>query len=157
MLMRTACALAGLQDNIWTNKGFIMSRKEQKVDPEEVRARVTGKMKIYIRVAVLLALYYIWVRSTGLAAPCPIHALTGLYCPGCGITRLLMALAVGDISTAYYWNPGLFWIAPVAVLDVIWYHYVYFRYGEQNSRFHSMCICIMIVVLLVFCVWRNIA
>lgn len=135
----------------------IISRREQNVDPEAVRARIAGKMKIYSWVAVVLVLYYIWVRSTGLALPCPIHALTGLYCPGCGITRLLMALAAGDVNAAYHWNPGLFWIAPVAVLDVIWYHYVYFRYGEQNSRLHSICICIMIVVLLAYCIWRNIA
>lgn len=130
--------------------------KKRNNDPEEIRARIAGKMRVYISVGAVLVLYYIGVRVTGLAIPCPIRALTGLYCPGCGITRLLMALASFDIRAAYHWNQGLFWIAPVAALDLIWYHYIYFRYGKRDSRLHNVCLTIMIVVLLIFCIWRNV-
>lgn len=36
--------------------------------------------------------------------PCPLQAFTGLYCPGCGITRMLHALAHGDIVRALEMN-----------------------------------------------------
>ena len=45
--------------------------------------------------ALLLAAglgYALWVRLTGLAIPCPFRAVTGLLCPGCGVTRLCLAL-----------------------------------------------------------------
>jgi Protein of unknown function (DUF2752) len=32
--------------------------------------------------------------------PCPVHALTGLYCPGCGGLRSAHALAHGDLAAA---------------------------------------------------------
>ena len=36
---------------------------------------------------------------------CPLHALTGLYCPGCGGTRSLTALLHGDFLLAVHENP----------------------------------------------------
>jgi hypothetical protein len=42
-----------------------------------------------------------------LLPPCPLHALTGLYCPGCGSTRALHALLHGDLAGAWAMNPLL--------------------------------------------------
>lgn len=39
--------------------------------------------------------------------PCPIRALTGLYCPGCGSTRCLYALLHADPALALSMNPLL--------------------------------------------------
>ena len=39
--------------------------------------------------------------------PCPSQWLTGLYCPGCGATRMLHALIHGDLPTALAMNPLL--------------------------------------------------
>jgi len=39
--------------------------------------------------------------------PCPLHALTGIYCPGCGSTRCLYALLHGDVWLALAMNPLL--------------------------------------------------
>jgi hypothetical protein len=36
--------------------------------------------------------------------PCLFHALTHLYCPGCGVTRALYALLHGDIALAFRMN-----------------------------------------------------
>jgi hypothetical protein len=48
--------------------------------------------------------------------PCPLRALTGLYCPGCGSTRCLHALVHGDVTQALAMNPLLVVVAPVLVL-----------------------------------------
>ncbi len=37
--------------------------------------------------------------------PCPFHALTGLYCPGCGTARALHALLHGHVGEAFGLNP----------------------------------------------------
>lgn len=49
---------------------------------------------------------------TRFVPPCPIHALTGLYCPGCGSGRAVMALLRGDVMAAFGYNP----LAMVALL-----------------------------------------
>ncbi len=39
------------------------------------------------------------------APPCPLHAWTGVPCPGCGSTRAALALLRGDVFGAFAWNP----------------------------------------------------
>lgn len=36
--------------------------------------------------------------------PCPINALTGLDCPGCGMARMLFSLMHGDFLAAVHYN-----------------------------------------------------
>ena len=47
---------------------------------------------------------------------CPLRALTGLACPGCGTTRMLHHLLHGDLGTAFAYNPLTFLLVPVALL-----------------------------------------
>lgn len=54
-----------------------------------------------------------------LLPPCPIHALTGLFCPGCGSTRALHALLHGDVVQAIAMNPLLVVAIPVLALMAI--------------------------------------
>ena len=44
---------------------------------------------------------------------CPFHAITGLYCPGCGSTRALHALAHGELRAALGYNPLAVAFVPV--------------------------------------------
>src|SRR5689334_3156810 len=43
--------------------------------------------------------------SGGIFPPCPLHYLTGLYCPGCGSLRAMHALLHGDFLQAWAMNP----------------------------------------------------
>lgn len=59
------------------------------------------------------------VRAGSILPPCPFHALTDLYCPGCGTTRAFAALFHGDFFAALAWNPLLLLIVP-AMLAFQW-------------------------------------
>ncbi len=41
----------------------------------------------------------------GQTPDCPFHALTGLWCPGCGSSRAIYSLTHGDVTAAFARNP----------------------------------------------------
>lgn len=43
--------------------------------------------------------------SSVLFPPCPLHWLTGLYCPGCGSLRAIHQLLRGNLAGAFAFNP----------------------------------------------------
>ena len=53
---------------------------------------------------VLLVLAFVDPRTARYAPICPLHATTGLHCPGCGTGRALHALVHGDLPLALRLN-----------------------------------------------------
>lgn len=51
---------------------------------------------------------------------CAFRALTGWYCPGCGVTRMLYALAHFDIPRAFSMNPLALLILALSPLLAAW-------------------------------------
>jgi len=47
---------------------------------------------------------------------CPFKALTGLPCPGCGMTHAFLSLGRLDLAGAFAWNPLVFPLAALIVL-----------------------------------------
>jgi len=43
--------------------------------------------------------------TSGIFPPCPLHYLTGLYCPGCGSLRAIHQLLHGNLEAAWAMNP----------------------------------------------------
>ncbi|QXJ25443.1 DUF2752 domain-containing protein [Actinomadura graeca] len=87
---------------------------------------------------------------------CPFLFLTGYYCPGCGATRLVHALAHGDVGTAFGFNPVVFLLLPV-------FGYLYVRWTVLAARGRPMQSQLLrpvaayglVGVLLVFWIVRN--
>ncbi|MDR1726670.1 MAG: DUF2752 domain-containing protein [Acidobacteriota bacterium] len=66
--------------------------------------------------AVVFGAYaFAWTPLTGLPG-CPLHTLTGLYCPGCGTTRALVCLAHGDFAGALSNNALAAVLGPVSAV-----------------------------------------
>ena len=66
---------------------------------------------------------------------CPFHLITGIPCPGCGMTRAFLALAKGDLITAFHYNPFSLLLATIIFLSVfgvdlrVWYRFGYYLYS----------------------------
>lgn len=61
---------------------------------------------VWLGVSLAVAMFaFVWFRM-GLPTPgCPFHALTGLPCPTCGMTRCARFLAQGAFGAALSLNP----------------------------------------------------
>jgi hypothetical protein len=96
-------------------------------------------------------LFYLkaWVPLTGIEIPCMFRELTGLWCPGCGLTRLVLALMELDFLQAFRYNRLVFFLAPLFVL-----YWLLERSGKKKQA--SMLMGVMIVMTIAFGVLRNI-
>lgn len=112
----------------------------------------------YILIFLFLGIVYdIVLEHTKFAIPCPIYTITGLKCPGCGVTHLCIALLHLDFKGAYQSNQMLFIISPFLMGVLIKYVFDYIRTGQwKMSRIQNAILYIAIVLLIIFGIWRNI-
>lgn len=100
--------------------------------------------------------YALFCRLTGLAVPCPLHLATGLWCPGCGVTRMSLSLLRLDLMAAWRANPGLLLLSPVLALLSLRLAARYVRTGAARltGRENALVWC-MAVLMLAYGVIRN--
>lgn len=67
----------------------------------------------------------------GTPVPCVFHRLTGLYCPGCGNTRAVLALLRGDLAGMLRWNL----LFPLEAGYLLWIYLVSVRRYLKTGRF----------------------
>ena len=101
--------------------------------------------------------YAFFVHIIGIAVPCPLHAITGLYCPGCGITRMCMALLQLDLHGALKANTMALILLPWLMLVLFSWAIRYIKTGKRNLvRLQSAVVWCCCVLLLLFGISRNI-
>ena len=75
--------------------------------PERFRRGLNGLLVLLGALAYASALLFGW--------NCPIKYLTGVPCPGCGLSRALAALLRLDFRTALRFHPMVFVLPPVVL------------------------------------------
>ena len=96
------------------------------------------------------------LMQVGLGIRCPIRLLTGLQCPGCGVSHLVLHLLTGHPLQAFYDNPAIFTELPVLAVILGRRTIRYIRTGEGRfCRWEEIGIYLCIAALLIFGVVRN--
>lgn len=100
--------------------------------------------------------YACFVEAAGIGVPCPFYAVTGRYCPGCGVTRMCIALLKFDIAAAFESNAMVLILTPVLLPVLIKNVVSYVRTGMYHlGKTENILIVAAIVLLIVFGIWRN--
>lgn len=106
---------------------------------------------------LLGVLYLLVVNVLGYGIPCFFHLVTGLFCPGCGVTRMLVAMIHLDFKEAFLSNQALFVLQPIIYYFVLKQIYFYLTQGKVTySKFERFLICFSIVLLFLCTIYRNI-
>jgi hypothetical protein len=84
------------------------------IEREEYNVRrlvgIVCKYKNELSVVGVMTLYC--VIAYALSLPCPINYVSGISCPGCGMTRAVISLCKLDLARAFYYHPMVFFIIP---------------------------------------------
>lgn len=101
-------------------------------------------------------LYGVFVKFTGLAIPCPFHKLTGLQCPGCGATRMCLALMRFDLRKAFGFHPVLFLLLVPLGSVFLRSAVAYVQDGTKKmKRWQNIILYCSIVLLIGYGIVRN--
>lgn len=127
--------------------------------PKEMKKRAAT---LAAKTAVLFAagvLYFLFVSITGYGIPCVFHSLTGLYCPGCGTTRMAMSLARLDFEGAARHNAAALFVLPFFAVYFVRHSVLYIKNGSPflPNLAERIILYIIIAVFVIFGIVRNIA
>ena len=100
-------------------------------------------------VLALLGFSYLVISYLGFGISCPIHSLTGFFCPGCGSTRAVKALISGDITLAFH-NNALLLLSPAFLAIGLAIE----KYSQRRMWLYLFIATVFIVVV-TFTVIRN--
>ena len=116
------------------------------------------KRKTNLKLAIIailgFLLYYLLNLYTGFAIFCPFHKFTGLYCPGCGVTRLLFSLIKLDFYQAFRYNPLVFILLIIGIIYLL----IKFILKKFNIiiKVPNYVWYILIIIVIIYGILRNI-
>ena len=101
-------------------------------------------------------LYGIFVSYTGLAIPCLFRKVTGLLCPGCGVTGMCVALLHLNWRGAFSCHPVLFVLLLPLTAVFICGAAGYVQNGRfRFARWQNLILYVSVAALVIFGVVRN--
>ncbi len=128
--------------------------------PPSARRRMATRSGAATLLATLAgATAWVMLRNpmqTAVFPPCPLHATTGLWCPGCGATRASYLLLRGDVASAMHFTARWGVLAPFALYQAV--AFAGEAFGVRWIRripLSQPVIVALIVALLGFSVVRN--
>ncbi|OMD38098.1 hypothetical protein BSK52_19610 [Paenibacillus odorifer] len=111
--------------------------------------RTHPKLFWSVSLSLLGLLYFtVWMPLTNMGIPCLFHEWTGFYCPGCGITRVILSLLRFDFVQAFRFNPLLFVLAPLYMLYL-------FTEKKRIQPLSHVIMAVMLILTVTFGVLRN--
>ena len=127
----------------------------RKIGLEEKKRLYTLLKKVGI-VLLVGAGYAVFVKLTGWGIPCVFRLLTGLECPGCGISRMFLALLRFDVGLAAKYNLLVLCLLPVGLILFLYKSWQYIKTGSNDMAAWEKGLYIAAFVLcIVFTVLRN--
>ncbi len=103
----------------------------------------------------IILVYGILYIFTKQGLPCIFHKITGLYCPGCGITRMFISLFKLNIYQAFRYNPLVFILL---IVSTIYFLVDCLKYGitKEHIKLPKIVYIILLIIVIGFGILRNI-
>jgi hypothetical protein len=110
---------------------------------------------LFAAAAVFGFLYFKYLVPK-LQVPCIIHMITGLYCPGCGGTRAVSALAHGHLLKSIWYHPIVVYSFCIYTAYMLTHTLALFLPGIKGIRYRNIYLYAALVIVVVNCVVKNV-
>lgn len=113
------------------------------------------KMKLILILISFLIIYFILSELLDVGIPCLFYEITGYYCPGCGITRLLFSLLKLDFYQAFRYNPLIFIL--IIITGIYWLvKFILKKFMNISIEIPNYVYYILLIIVIIFGILRNI-
>ena len=119
------------------------------------KKRIIAVICLIISLLLISFLYYKIYSIYHIGIPCIFHRVTGLYCPGCGITRALFALISGNIKIAIHNNILIFILAPFLIYYFIKKIKIWISFEKETKILPNKLLYGLLIITLLFGILRN--
>lgn len=114
-----------------------------------------SKMKLILILISFLIIYFILSELLDVGIPCLFYEITGYYCPGCGITRLLFSLLKLDFYQAFRYNPLVFILIIITGIYLL-VKFILKKFMNISIEIPNYVYYILLVIVIIFGILRNI-
>lgn len=111
------------------------------------------KITITIIFLILLISYLYLGNKLNVYINCPIKEITGLYCPGCGITRMLQAILQLNFYQAFRHNPLLFISLPFFIFFTV--EGIITKKDPLYNKIPNKILITIIIIFIIYGILRN--
>ncbi len=114
-------------------------------------------LSILFLLILLFVLYLFMINKYNFYIPCIFKKITGLYCPGCGITRCFLSLLKLDYYSAFRYNMLVFLLLPFLIFYVLYNIYLYITNEEDKiiKKISKKVWYALLIVTILFGILRN--
>ena len=118
------------------------------------KEKIKKSKKILFIIILLSSIYLYLNKRFSFYIPCIFHKITHLYCPGCGITRMIISIFKLNFYQAFRYNPLMFILAPFLVI----YEIIYYINWLQDKYFKipKKTWYILLIITIIYTILRNI-
>lgn len=100
--------------------------------------------RAFLIIGSIVCVIAILVLTDHIAIPCIFNEITGLYCPGCGITRAILSLLKGDLYQAFRYNSIIFIDIPL-----ILFLGIFEKLFKKNNNVRTIVRCVSNIILII--------
>ena len=120
------------------------------------KKRIIVVISLAIILLLISFLYYKIYSLYHIGIPCIFFEITGLYCPGCGITRAYFSLIKLDIISALHNNLLIFIISPFLIYYCCKMIINWVNQKEEKQILPNWLCNVLLIITLLFGILRNI-
>lgn len=104
-----------------------------------------NKIKNILFFILITIIYIITLKILNIS--CPIKYITGLSCPGCGMTRAVISALQFKFTDAFYYHPLWIIMPPIAIILII-------LYIKDNKKIFNILIITLALLFIIIYTYR---
>lgn len=125
------------------------------ISRNSIKKRVIAILLFSLLLTIIATMLLVVKKYFNIGIRCTFYEILHIYCPGCGGTRMIVALSNLDLYQAFRYNPFLFVTSPILFVTYIQQSILYIKY-ERFSNYLDKLLIVYAIILIIFGIIRNI-